>query len=234
MNYSDKEYGDFIRNRRKSLSITQNQLAEMLNCTYQAISKYENGKSSISLTFLGDLCKALQVDIDSFINLKYEKENDDCDIHTFSQKSFSGNLCTLRSKEKLSQSALAKQLDISSQKLSKWENSLSLPSLSELKSLSEHFKMSCSSLYYALNAEESTEVALENTKPPISNKNTGRTKLWLLLVAVLALIVVAVVIFVFVPNQTGSGKSSMDSSPISSPDDPDAPFVNSFDFEPDF
>lgn len=35
--------GNFITDKRKSLSLTQQQLADKLNISFQAISKWENG-----------------------------------------------------------------------------------------------------------------------------------------------------------------------------------------------
>lgn len=37
--------GDIICKRRKKLGLTQNQLAKVLNISFQAVSKWENGVS---------------------------------------------------------------------------------------------------------------------------------------------------------------------------------------------
>lgn len=40
-----KKMGNFIAGKRKELKMTQQQLAEKLNISFQAISKWENGVS---------------------------------------------------------------------------------------------------------------------------------------------------------------------------------------------
>ena len=237
MIFNENDYGEFIRNRRKDLSIKQNQLAEALNCTPQAISKYENGKSSINLTILGDLCRILQVDIDSFLTLKTEKMNDDCDKYSFSSKMFAQNLNFLREKKKMTQGEFAKALSVSSQKVSKWENSSSLPSLDELQILSNFLKLSCSSLYFAIDeTNSSTDEAKEETKAISTNSPVSsfgnKKKLFAFAIIILLIICIVVFLCILLPKTSNQTSSSPSSLPSSTQNDSDAPFINSFDFEP--
>ena len=59
--------GNRIKQLRKEHGITQSELAESVNLSYQQIQKYENGKSSISVTRLVEICKALNTDISHFL-----------------------------------------------------------------------------------------------------------------------------------------------------------------------
>lgn len=63
---SDKLVGQKIRQYRKALKLTQNDLAEKLGISFQQIQKYENGKSRISFTQLSELCQLMNVPISAF------------------------------------------------------------------------------------------------------------------------------------------------------------------------
>ena len=59
--------GKIITDRRKSLGLTQQALAEKLNISFQAVSKWENGTSYPDITVLPKLAAALKVSIDSLL-----------------------------------------------------------------------------------------------------------------------------------------------------------------------
>lgn len=61
-----KMVGQRIKERRKSLRITQTQLAEMMDISYQQIQKYETGLNSVSLERLIQFAKLLNVSPDHF------------------------------------------------------------------------------------------------------------------------------------------------------------------------
>jgi len=56
-----KHAGQRIRERRRSLRVTQGKLAEMLNISYQQVQKYETGINQLSLGRLLQFAKALNV-----------------------------------------------------------------------------------------------------------------------------------------------------------------------------
>ena len=56
--------GKFIAERRKNKNLTQFQLAEKLNITDRAVSKWENGKSMPDSSIMLDLCKELEDKVD--------------------------------------------------------------------------------------------------------------------------------------------------------------------------
>ena len=62
--------GQFISSRRKELGFTQNQLAEKLNVTDKAISKWENGKSAPDIATLLPLAEVLEVSVVEILNGK--------------------------------------------------------------------------------------------------------------------------------------------------------------------
>jgi len=62
----DQHVGERIRLRRTELGLTQEQLAEALDVSYQQIQKYETGANRINVGRLFDIARRLEVDIGYF------------------------------------------------------------------------------------------------------------------------------------------------------------------------
>ena len=60
--------GKFIANRRKNKNLTQAQLAEKLNITDRAISKWENGKSMPDSSIMLELCSILDISVNELLS----------------------------------------------------------------------------------------------------------------------------------------------------------------------
>lgn len=60
--------GKFIAECRKKNNLTQMQLAEKLNITDRAISKWENGKSMPDSSIMLDLCKELKISVNELLS----------------------------------------------------------------------------------------------------------------------------------------------------------------------
>lgn len=60
--------GSFIAECRKEKQITQQNLADMLNITNKAVSKWENGYGLPDITLLTDLASILGVSVDEILN----------------------------------------------------------------------------------------------------------------------------------------------------------------------
>lgn len=75
--------GRFIAERRKSIGLTQAQLAEKLNITDRAVSKWENGRSLPDSSIMLELCDELGITVNDLLsgevvtveNNKKEMEN---------------------------------------------------------------------------------------------------------------------------------------------------------------
>lgn len=63
-----KKIGAFIARRRKELNMTQKELAEKLNITDRAVSKWENGRSMPDLALLQPLSRMLKIDVNDLLN----------------------------------------------------------------------------------------------------------------------------------------------------------------------
>lgn len=62
-----EKIGLFLSNERKKEKLTQKQLAEKLNITFQAVSRWEKGISIPSLDVLDDLSHIFSVSIDEIL-----------------------------------------------------------------------------------------------------------------------------------------------------------------------
>lgn len=60
--------GKFIAECRKKNNLTQMQLAEKLNITDRAISKWENGKGMPDSSFMLDLCSELKISVNELLS----------------------------------------------------------------------------------------------------------------------------------------------------------------------
>ena len=68
--------GNFIMNKRKELGMTQQQLADKLKVSFQAVSKWENGITYPNIEILYELAIALNVTVDEIL-VGSEKETED-------------------------------------------------------------------------------------------------------------------------------------------------------------
>lgn len=71
-----KKIGAFIAQCRKEKSLTQIQLAELLDITNQAVSKWENGRGMPDMSLLQPLCDALGISLNElFLENIYRQRN---------------------------------------------------------------------------------------------------------------------------------------------------------------
>jgi len=63
-----EKVGSFIKKLRIDNNLTQLELAEKLGVTYQAVSKWENGKNVPDIATLKEISKLFNIDIDEIIS----------------------------------------------------------------------------------------------------------------------------------------------------------------------
>ena len=68
--------GAFIQERRKAVGLTQMQLAQMLNITDRAVSKWETGKSLPDSSIMLELSQILKISVNDLLNGEVIDMND--------------------------------------------------------------------------------------------------------------------------------------------------------------
>lgn len=63
-----KEFGDHLRDLRKAMGYTQQDMADMLNISRSTYTYYETGKSQPSFQNLKKLCEILEVDYNTILD----------------------------------------------------------------------------------------------------------------------------------------------------------------------
>ncbi len=66
--------GKKIKELRIKNNLTQNDLAKKLNVTYQAVSKWENGKNLPDLSILKDICSLFNIELNDLIGIEKKKK----------------------------------------------------------------------------------------------------------------------------------------------------------------
>ncbi len=72
-----EKFGKFIKEIRKKNNLTQKQLAEKYNVTYQAVSKWENGKNMPDMALIKQMSKDFNISLEDMFEgkLKPKKNN---------------------------------------------------------------------------------------------------------------------------------------------------------------
>lgn len=70
----NNNFKDKIKELRQINNMTQKELAEKLNVTYQAVSKWENGKNLPDLLIMKQISEIFNVDINELMNIKNKKK----------------------------------------------------------------------------------------------------------------------------------------------------------------
>lgn len=69
-----EKIGQIIKEIRKKNQLTQQEFAEQFGVTYQAVSKWENGKNLPDITILKEICHKYDLDINEFLIGKPSKQ----------------------------------------------------------------------------------------------------------------------------------------------------------------
>ncbi len=71
---NQEKIGEFLKKLRKDNNLTQAEFADKLGVTYQAVSKWENGKNIPDIAILKEISKIFDVNIDEIISGEKSKE----------------------------------------------------------------------------------------------------------------------------------------------------------------
>ena len=70
-----EKIGKFIKEIRKKNKLTQKDLADKYNVTYQAVSKWENGKNMPDTALIKQMSKDFNISLDDIFEGEYSKKN---------------------------------------------------------------------------------------------------------------------------------------------------------------
>lgn len=72
---NQEKVGKFIKDIRKKNNLTQQAFAQKYGITYQAVSKWENGKNLPDMSLIKQICKDYNIDINDLLDGEYKKNN---------------------------------------------------------------------------------------------------------------------------------------------------------------
>lgn len=100
MSFSNKKLGMFIRNGRLDMNLTQEQLAEKLDCNLSYLGNIERGNNTPSLKLFYEIMRTLNLSSDKFIHSENDTSN-----NTYQQLLQLLDQCTLREQQILLENA---------------------------------------------------------------------------------------------------------------------------------
>ncbi len=72
---NQEKFGKLIKDIRKKHNLTQKDLADKYNVTYQAVSKWENGINLPDISLIKKICEDYDIDINNVLDVKNKKNN---------------------------------------------------------------------------------------------------------------------------------------------------------------
>ncbi|MBQ7774699.1 MAG: methyltransferase domain-containing protein [Lachnospiraceae bacterium] len=72
----ENNVGNFIAQKRRELGLTQQKLAQQLNVSFQAISKWENGAATPDISLLPQIASILNTSVDALVGYHYGFKTD--------------------------------------------------------------------------------------------------------------------------------------------------------------
>lgn len=121
--------GAFVSQRRKELGLRQQDLADFLGYTVQAVSKFEKGQSSLDLAALPPLAKRLSLSLDDLLHQRDDPASKPCSI-AYQPQVLASNLVYLRKMKGLSRETAAKIGQVPPRRLANYETGRAQPPLS--------------------------------------------------------------------------------------------------------
>ena len=73
----EEKFGKLIKEIRKKYNLTQKDLADKYHVTYQAVSKWENGKNMPDVTILKEISRDYNVSLDDLIDGELKEKKQD-------------------------------------------------------------------------------------------------------------------------------------------------------------
>jgi len=185
----NEKFISFFIEKRKELNYSQSKIARELGISDQAVSNWERGLTFPDLTYLDDIAKILETNVESLI-LGYSKKLKIKENVKFEIERFTRNLVKLRKSKQLTQNELGKILNVSGQNISKYEKSVFLPSVEMLYKYAEYFNVSFLNVYYGLSdADLFVKDEIENDSSKSNKRRKSQKTLVFILISLILLII---------------------------------------------
>ncbi len=152
------DFGERLKNLRKSAGITQQELADRLNVHVQTVSKWERGLFEPDFSMLGELSAILGVPLERLLG---GSEEGGTYSGSFSAAQTGRALATARRTKGESQEEVAAAAGVSADIVSKWERGVICPDMEQFFVLSSHFAVPASKLYFGITDGDKTYTALQ-------------------------------------------------------------------------
>jgi transcriptional regulator with XRE-family HTH domain len=141
------DLGSYVSERRKKLGLVQSSLAEELHYSVQAISRFEQGQSQLSLSVLPHLADLLQESFDDLLHCVADPAPFSGTNKPIDEAAFAENLLAARKGKGLSQKDVASKLGIGERSLQNYEKGNSLPSPDVALAMADFFLLAPSSFF---------------------------------------------------------------------------------------
>lgn len=139
-----KKLGAFLFELRKKSTYKQQDVAQNIHVTPQAISKWERGEGLPDFPLLLSLCNFYHITIDAMLEQREEENNTP---YLFDAKKVGKTIRALRKKKHQTQKEMANDLQVTFQSVSKWEKGNALPNYAMLEKIIAYFHISYHSLF---------------------------------------------------------------------------------------
>ncbi len=185
------ELNELIKQRRKELKKTQQDIAAECNISFQSVGKWERGDSQPGADKLPALSRALQVSVSMLVT--GEDDGEPPLTGDFDTGRFCAFLASLRTRCKLTQSEVAKQLYVNQSTVAKWENGKLLPDAGMLKDICVLYAVTPTELF-SYKADLSSPVVVGSVGSANAARIWRSLKRWRLATTAIACFLVAFIV----------------------------------------
>lgn len=162
--------GEYIKQRRIFLKLTQSELSTLLHITPQCLSNYENEKTKIPLSIVLDLCYYLKININDFFTLASHNNESLINLNEYNLDNVHKNIAFYREKSKLTLKELSKKIGISIQRLSDFELDKASPSIDEYILICNFYQTNYDDMFLLKEGASSPQKIIQNTPKKPSKK----------------------------------------------------------------
>jgi transcriptional regulator with XRE-family HTH domain len=138
--------GTFVYERRKELNLRQQDLADALGYTVQAISRFENGACSMDISSLPALAGLLKISLDDLYHERVSPNSVPCSVK-FDYDLIGKNLTYLRLSHHLTREEVAAKIQVTPRSLANYERGVSLPSSDTVRAFLDLYQVPADELF---------------------------------------------------------------------------------------